>query len=41
MADLIMKQMNDIEMEIEKNEALLESMTATPKKKNRTPEFWR
>jgi hypothetical protein len=30
--------MNDIQMEIEKNEALLESMTATPKKTNRTPE---
>jgi hypothetical protein len=31
MADSIMEQMNDIEMEIEKNEAFLESMTATPK----------
>jgi hypothetical protein len=38
MADSIMAQMNRIQMEIEKNEALLESMTATPKKTNRTPE---
>jgi hypothetical protein len=38
MVDSIVEQMNDIQMEIEKNEALLESMTATPKKTNRTPE---
>jgi hypothetical protein len=38
MADSIMEQLNDIQMDIEKNEALLESMTATPKKANRTPE---
>jgi hypothetical protein len=38
MADSIMEQMNDIQMDIEKHEVLLESMTETPKKTNRTPE---
>jgi hypothetical protein len=38
MADSIMEQINDIQMDIEKHEVLLESMTETPKKTNRTPE---